>query len=93
MFHSQKWQCWLVAGVMLVACFAPQVASAARRGTNIPFVITSQGPIRKSVYYAHLMSPAQLVAQRKLEDDYIEKVKKAQAAQQAKTQTTTPTRK
>lgn len=93
MFKTSRWQRWLVTGAMIAACFAPQVASAARRGQNIPFVITAMGPIRKSDYYAHLMTPQQRAAQRKLEDDYIEKVKKQQQAAQGRNQQPTTVKK
>ena len=79
----------MIAAMLFAVVAVPQVTFAARRGRNIPFVITSMGPIRKSDYYAHLMSPQQRAEQRKLEDAFIEQQNKAQ---QAKQPTNTQTR-
>lgn len=94
MLKIVTWQKWLaviaLAGMMAV----PGVAFARSRGQNIPFVITAMGPIRKSDYYAHLMTPEQRAAQRKAEDAYVEKMQKAQQGKSnTKPSTSTTTKK
>lgn len=82
---------WILVLAALAIGLTPFAAEAQRRGRNIPLLNTPNGYIRKSDYYAHLLTPQQRAEMRKTEDAFIEQVKKQLAARnQPRTQTTTP---
>lgn len=85
----------VVRSMLVLAALAvglmPFTVEAQRRGRNIPLLNTPNGYIRKSDYYAHLLTPQQRAEMRKTEDAFIEQVKKQLAARnQPRTQGTTP---
>ena len=90
MLTSGRWLRWLALSLLLIGVGAPELL-ARGRGQNIPFVMTAMGPIRKSDYYAHLMTPQQRAAQRKLEDDFAAKQNKSKTGSTSKPTSTKPT--
>jgi hypothetical protein len=71
--HRFKFVASLAILCAVVAFASPAEARRGRSSSNTPWVNTPNGPIPKSVYYADVLPPDQLMRFRAAEEAYMKK--------------------